>query len=184
MVISNHFGALEPLVLAAQMPVAFVAKAEIADWPLIGWITSTMGVIFVERGRANRYAPFLEQVEARMSAGVMVLAFPEGTTTAGDRLLPFKTGVFEAVRGREQAAIYPCFARLKEVDGTPVGRKAQRDASWAGGAKNFFTYAWHLLGLKRPVLSVKIGRSIAPDHLDRKQLASRARKAVLQLANQ
>lgn len=182
MLVSNHFGALEPLALAANLPGAFVAKSEIASWPLIGWITRTMGVIFVERGRPDRKGHFLAQVEERLRTGVMVLAFPEGTTTEGDKLLPFKSGVFEAVRGNEQAVIYPCFTYVEVINGRPATLDDQREVSWAGGKRPFLRYAWHLLGLRHTVLRIRIGPAIEPGGHGRKTLARMARNAVLELA--
>ncbi len=93
--VANHSSWLDILALNAAAPVFFVAKAEVAGWPGIGWLARASGTIFIARaGREAKSQTLL--FEARLRAGQRLLFFPEGTSTDGQRLLPFKTTLFAA----------------------------------------------------------------------------------------
>lgn len=96
LVAANHISWLDIFVLNSVQSVYFVAKAEVAKWPVIGWIASGAGTAFVERRRsqaAKQRDMFLE----RLNIGDRLLFFPEGTSTDGLRVLPFKPTLFAAL---------------------------------------------------------------------------------------
>lgn len=183
LVVCNHIGMLDPFALATQIPVAFVAKAEMASWPFAGWVCKVMGLIFVERRRRTRTNNFVERVRQRMQDGVHVLVFPEGTTNDGPELLPFKTGTFEAVAGLDDACVLPCYLHVVAVDGQPADDPAVRDhVIWAGGSQTFGEHANHLLGLQRVDLEVRVGTPVPVAGRDRKELAQDLHARVSALA--
>lgn len=94
MIVANHQSYLDPVVLAALFPFAPIAKKEIRAWPVMGPVMDSLGTIFVDRANASSGAAVLAQSEETLARGVSVLCFPEGTTTDGSRLLPFRRGVF------------------------------------------------------------------------------------------
>lgn len=98
LVVANHLGYIDTLVLPALLPCTCVAKAEVARWPVVGAAAAAHGVLFIERGNAHSGARVLRQSMRALAAGVSVVNFPEGTTTAGDRLLPFRRGTFGIAR--------------------------------------------------------------------------------------
>ena len=83
-------------MLNASKRIFFVAKSEVAGWPVIGWLARGTGTVFIRRDRrdARRQQALLE---ARLGAGHPLLFFPEGTSTDGQRVLPFKTTLFAAL---------------------------------------------------------------------------------------
>nr|WP_170548884.1 lysophospholipid acyltransferase family protein [Ruegeria atlantica] len=94
-VVANHTSWLDIFALNARKRVYFVSKAEVAKWPGIGWLARATGTVFIERDRKNAR----EQTrifETRLKAGHKLLFFPEGTSTDGQRVLPFKTTLFAA----------------------------------------------------------------------------------------
>lgn len=93
-IVANHLGYLDPLILSALVPCAPIAKREAARWPLIGPTLARLGLNFVERGDPASGAAALRRARRALDAGVSVLVFPEGTTTRGDRVLPFHRGIF------------------------------------------------------------------------------------------
>lgn len=97
-IVANHLGYLDPLIVSALVPRAPIAKREARGWPLIGRALGEMGLIFVDRGDAASGARALRRARRVLDAGVSVLVFPEGTTTHGDRVLPFHRGVFGLAR--------------------------------------------------------------------------------------
>lgn len=94
-VVANHVSWLDIFVLNAGGPTYFVAKSEVASWPGIGWLARATGTVFVVR--APREAAAQRAVlQARLAAGHRLCFFPEGTSTDGRRVLPFKTTLFAA----------------------------------------------------------------------------------------
>ncbi len=114
-VVANHLGYLDPVAILAHLPAIPVAKAEVADWPLLGDIGAATGCLFVRRGCPSSGARVLRGALRALDAGVPVLAFPEGTTTAGDRVLPFRRGLF-GVAAIARVPVVPLTVRY--FDGT------------------------------------------------------------------
>lgn len=94
-VVSNHASWLDIFSLNARKRIYFVSKAEVAQWPGIGWLARATGTVFIERKRADakRHTTMFEE---RLKAGHKLLFFPEGTSSDSLRVLPFKTTLFQA----------------------------------------------------------------------------------------
>lgn len=178
--ISNHLGLLDTLVLASQVPVVFAAKAEIVNWPVIGWICRVVGVIFVKRERRMQTGIFVEEVQSRLRQGVRVLVFPEGTTGNGVSLLPFKTGAFAAVAGMEDAAVLPLYLKGISVDDNPAEGEHLKHLIWSHGVP-MLDHARGLLDRRKIVIEVRIGEPIATANRDRKELSRLSYDAVTAL---
>jgi 1-acyl-sn-glycerol-3-phosphate acyltransferase len=93
---SNHVAVLDIPALSAAHRGLFVAKAQIADWPILGYIIASAGTIFISRERARHSVEVLAQMERAVGLGRRVLFFPEGTTSPGDRVRRFHTSLFAA----------------------------------------------------------------------------------------
>ena len=178
LLVCNHIGLLDPIILASQMPVAFVAKAEIARWPLVGRVTREMGVFSVTRERRAAAGAFVEAVQERLRCGVDVLVFPEGRTSKGGRVLPFKTGAFAAVAGAEDGEVVPLALRPRHVEGRPAVGADFEGVTWADTDQTFAAHVWHVLGLTSVHYDVHVGDPIATAGRDRKRLAEEAHEAV------
>lgn len=94
-IVANHSSWLDIFVLNAAQTVYFVAKAEVAAWPLIGWLARATGTVFIAR-KGTEAKRHQEIFESRLQAGHRLLFFPEGTSTDAIRVLPFKSTLFEA----------------------------------------------------------------------------------------
>jgi len=94
-VVSNHASWLDILTLNAAKRIYFVAKSEVAGWPLVGWLARATGTVFIAR-RARDAKIHLDIFAERLNAGHKLLFFPEGTSTDGLRVIPFKSTLFEA----------------------------------------------------------------------------------------
>ncbi|MFJ1253103.1 lysophospholipid acyltransferase family protein [Cupriavidus sp. CuC1] len=96
MVVSNHISWLDIYVINCWQPVRFVAKSEIRDWPVIGWLCGQTGTIFIERARKRDAHRVLHAITDVMLQGDLVCVFPEGTTTDGSSVLPFHANLMQA----------------------------------------------------------------------------------------
>jgi 1-acyl-sn-glycerol-3-phosphate acyltransferase len=92
----NHISFIDILVINALLPSAFVAKSEVAQWPLIGWISRHNNTVFIERGSRKAAHRTHQHMLQMLGAGQRLAIFPEGTSTAGDKLLPFHAALFQS----------------------------------------------------------------------------------------
>lgn len=94
LLVANHLGYLDPLLILREVPAIPLAKSEVGRWPIVGARARALGAIFVERERVIGRAHALLQAMRALASGLSVLNFPEGTTTRGEVVLPFHRGLF------------------------------------------------------------------------------------------
>jgi 1-acyl-sn-glycerol-3-phosphate acyltransferase len=110
LMVANHVSWLDIPIIGSQGPIGFVSKAEVREWPLIGWMAEIAGTLFIRRG-ANEAGQINRQIEQRIGSGRPIVVFPEGTTSDGTRLLRFHprllaAGQCEGVRVQPVALRY------------------------------------------------------------------------------
>jgi len=116
---SNHISWLDIFIIQSVCPARFVAKSEIRDWPLVGWLCARTGTLFVERGRRHHTAKITEVMHEVLRAGDPVGLFPEATTTFGNTLNKFHSSLFEAVV-TSAAPLCPVTLRYFDQTGEPT----------------------------------------------------------------
>ena len=152
LLVSNHLSYLDILVYGSIVPCFFVSKEEVSRWPFFGWMSRTGGTIYVERsGRAN-VATVLEQMGERFALPVMVLLFPEGTSTDGSELLQFRSRLFTPAI-ESGTAVTAAAIRYVADDGT-----AEREFCWFGDAE-FLPHLIKALGGPNLTAEVRFGES-------------------------
>ncbi len=117
MIAANHISWLDIFVVMSVHPARFIAKSEIRDWPVAGWIAERAGTLFIRRARRHDTGRINEQVHAAFEEGACVGLFPEGTTTEGDQLLRFHSSLFEPAVAND-AAVHPAAIRYAHADGS------------------------------------------------------------------
>jgi 1-acyl-sn-glycerol-3-phosphate acyltransferase len=95
LLVCNHLSYLDVLVLGALAPAAFVAKGEVKHWPVFGWFAALAGTVFVDRKRRTQTGRAAEEIQAVLESGQLIVLFPEGTSSDGKTLLPFKSSLLE-----------------------------------------------------------------------------------------
>jgi 1-acyl-sn-glycerol-3-phosphate acyltransferase len=118
LVVSNHVSWLDVVVLHSVQPVRFIAKSDLARWPLAGRLIRDSGTLFVERERRRDTHRVNRQAAAALAAGDVVAVFPEGTTTDGTTMLPFKSSLLQPIVDAE-GHVLPVAIRYRAADGTP-----------------------------------------------------------------
>lgn len=93
---ANHISFLDIIVLAAVMPVKFLSKETLRYWPIIGFITSSAGTVFIKRGNRHIMHKVIYAIENTLQQEHSLVIFPEGTTTLGNNVKKFNTGIFQA----------------------------------------------------------------------------------------
>ena len=167
LLVANHVSWLDIPVLGGIAPVAFLSKAEVRQWPVIGWLATGAGTLYIERGR-HHAAAVAATMAARLAEGGGVLFFPEGTTTEGRRVRRFLWPLFR-VAVETGAPVQPVALRYLESG------RLSRHAPFVGDA-NFLTHGLKILTLPGLEAQVKLLPPIRGDHA--RDLAVAAQAAV------
>ncbi len=175
MLISNHLGYLDVMVLSSLVPSVFVAKREVAQWPILGLFARMAGTIFVDRSRRLKVGETNRRIAQVLGAGVVVVLFPEGTSSGGHGVLPFNASHFDPATASE-SPLTPA-AISYELD---EGSAADEVCYWRD-----MTLVPHLLNLlgKSSVRAVVVfGHGLRADPpVSRKQLAQQLHRSVSNL---
>jgi 1-acyl-sn-glycerol-3-phosphate acyltransferase len=100
LLVCNHLSYLDVLVLAALIPSVFVAKSEVRYWPVFGWFARLAGTIFVDRNKPSQVLQSADEIAVALRNGALVVLFPEGTSSGGQTVLPFKSSLLEPATRR------------------------------------------------------------------------------------
>ncbi len=168
--VGNHLGYLDVIGLGSVAPVAFVARADVAGWPLLGGLATRGGTIYVDRGRRMAVGEVVDQMKQRAGNGVPVVFFPEGTSSSGEGVLPFHAPLFgPLVEMRWKVA--PFAIRMETSDGVDA-------AYW--GDMTFGPHFLRLMGHRRLVMHLRFGE---PAWIEggRKEVAAAWRERVVAL---
>lgn len=171
----NHLGYADILVLGARHPLAFIAKADVSGWPIFGSLARFGGSLFIRRELRSDVVRIGAEMPDVIDAGVVLAFFPEGTSTGGDRILPFHASLF-APFVEHGWNVTPAFLRYELPDGD--GIVADDVAYWRD-----MVFGPHLLSLlgKRRIDAVVTYGSPMPAGTDRKALSAAVRDEVCRL---
>ena len=138
LLVSNHLSWLDIVVLGATGPLSFVAKSEMAGWPVLGLLAKLQRTVFIKRELRSTSGQQANDIADRMSAHEVMVLFPEGTTTDGNQLAQFKTPLFEAAKIAlaqspvETATVQPVAIEYTRLHGLPIGRDRRPHVAWPG----------------------------------------------------
>ena len=166
--VANHISWLDIIVLGARHPLLFVAKEEVADWPVMGYLARRLGTLFVRRGDAEQTASIAEQMAWQLRQGRQLMLFPEGTTTNGERVLRFHAKL-----------LYP--AQLANVPVQAIALEYLHESRAVApfiGDDDFLPHLLNILALDRVSLRVHYCQPL-PAGLHRDVLAQTTRKQVV-----
>ncbi|TDR87162.1 lysophospholipid acyltransferase family protein [Enterovirga rhinocerotis] len=138
LILSNHVSWLDIPVLASLAPLSFIAKSEIAAWPVIGALARLQRCVFIDRARKVATAEVNAVVAHRLAEGDAIVLFPEGTTGDGIRLLPFRSSLVGAARAAltepslAAIALQPVAIAYRRREGLPITRREMPQIAWYG----------------------------------------------------
>lgn len=138
MLCANHSSWMDIMVLSAVADVAFIAKIEVRDWPLFGTLAKLQKSVFVVREEKRKTGNQASEIAGRMAAGEIVVLFPEGTTSDGNRLLEVKSSLFGAAAmavphsPTGAVLVQPVAVAYTRVHGLPMGRYHRPLTAWPG----------------------------------------------------
>jgi len=187
MLACNHVSWLDIVTLGSVADVSFIAKSEVAGWPVFGWFSKMQRSVHIERDRRGRSGEQAGEIAQRLADGDIMLLFAEGTTGDGNMVLPFKTTLFGAASMMLSASphdrlwIQPVAVAYTRLHGLPMGRRHRPLVSWIGDQD----MVPHLLGVLRESavdVEVHFGEPVAFDGgSNRKQVAREIEDRVRRL---
>jgi lyso-ornithine lipid O-acyltransferase len=148
--VANHVSYLDIETLSAAVPTCFVAKREIASWPVFGWLAKLQRTVFVER-RATSVAGERDDLSRRLDEGDNFVLFAEATSSDGNRLRPFKSALFSVAERAARGGplmVQPVSIAYTRLDSMPLGRQWRPFVAWYGDM-DLAPHLWKALGMGR-----------------------------------
>jgi 1-acyl-sn-glycerol-3-phosphate acyltransferase len=185
LILANHSSWLDIVVITALTPAVFVAKKEVAGWPIFGWLARLQRTVFVDRQRRHRTGAATQEIAERLTGGDAVVLFAEGTSSDGNRVLPFRSALIGAVHHaigssthHDRVTVQPLSLAYVNQSGLPLGHAFRSRVAWYGNAD----LVPHLLGVcSAGAVDVVVswGEPVSYDmSADRKDIARVAEQAV------
>jgi 1-acyl-sn-glycerol-3-phosphate acyltransferase len=188
LVAANHVSWLDIVALGAAAPVSFIAKDEVAGWPGVSILAKLQETVFIERHRRGKAGEQAGRIRERLDKGDAIVLFPEGTTSDGNFLLPFKSALFGAAGVTPNVAgkpvhVQPVAIVYTHVHGMPMGRYDRPLAAWPGDIQ-LGPHLWRVLGEGAIDVTIVFGDSFpASDVPDRKVIAAVCEEAIRDMAS-
>ena len=170
LIVCNHVSWLDIFVLNAQQPARFVAKAELARWPLVGRLIRGAGTIFIERERRRDTRRVNHHAAEALLRGDVVAVFPEGTTTDGTSLLRFHASLLQPIV-ESHGHVQPVALRYRDARGA-------HSTAPAYGDETFASCFWRVCGERGMAVDVIASSPIAAGEKHRRELAREAEDAI------
>jgi 1-acyl-sn-glycerol-3-phosphate acyltransferase len=176
LLVANHMSYVDIILIATQIDAVFVAKSEVASWPVIGHLCRAIDTIFVDRSVKRDVVRVGREIRARIDRGLGVAFFPEGTSSDGTLVLPFRSSLLE-VAAREAIPVHWTAIRYRVAEGEVP---AEQSVCWWGDME-FLPHLRRLLGVRSFEATIRFcDEPIASD--DRKALAGELRSAIASAA--
>jgi 1-acyl-sn-glycerol-3-phosphate acyltransferase len=170
LVVANHVSWIDIYVINAWRPTPFVSKAEIRQWPVVGWLAHQLGTVFIQREKRSDAKRIMHELADRLSAGELMCVFPEGTTSDGLGLLPFHANMFQAAVSAA-SAVQPICLMYEDAQGRQSTAPAYIGEVSLGESLDTLLRSGPLTA------HVYVGEALAPG-VDRRTLAAQAEAAV------
>lgn len=171
--VSNHLSYLDIIPIYLYMDCTFVAKKEVRNWPVLGFMVHSMGVIFVDRTKKSDVTRINQEYSSHLNNHQGIVLFPEGTTSGGEDILPFKSSLLE----------YPAANHIPVSFGSlhyqthPKDPPASGSVCWFGAQAPFLRHILKMTQNRRIDCKIRFG-STPVSHPDRKELADLLRREI------
>ena len=185
LVLSNHVSWLDICVITALAPVVFVAKSEVAGWPVFGSLARLQRTVFINRKARHQTGAATREIAGRLLGGDAVVLFAEGTSSDGIRVLPFRSSLVGAVHHalgnsthHTHVTVQPMSLAYVGFSGVPMGRGLREHVAWYGDA-DLIPHLLQVLSSGAVDVIVSWGEATAYDmSANRKTIARDAEKSV------
>jgi 1-acyl-sn-glycerol-3-phosphate acyltransferase len=169
--VGNHLGILDIVVLASVHPTLFITSVEMRETPGLGLLCEMGGCLFVERRSRSNIQKEIEQIREALRQGLCVTLYPEGTSSNGERLLPFKKSLLTAAAGID-VPIRPLVINYRSVNGEPMSDKWRDFVCWYGD-QTFPPALWRMMTMRSCVAELEFLEEVhVRSHEERREVAA------------
>lgn len=140
--VSNHSSYIDILVLGTFLPARFVAKKEVAQWPIMGWLATKQGTLYIDRHR-NAILEGTDKLKEYIDKGENLILFPEGTTSDGCRVLSFGSSFFD-IAIKEDTVVQPITITYAGWDSLPMPRSMRKLCGWFSPDIDLLSHLWSI----------------------------------------
>ncbi len=188
LLVSNHLSWLDILALSTAAPVSFVAKSEVGTWPFVSLLAKLQRTVFVDRSRRTLVKDKAGEIAERLAQGDNIVLFAEGTSSDGNRILPFRSSLFSAASiapnaandNGPEAVVQNVAIAYTHLHGLPILRHERPMVAWYG-EMDMLSHAWNVLKNGPLDVTIRLGEPVRLDTLrDRKELAAFSEAQVRQ----
>jgi 1-acyl-sn-glycerol-3-phosphate acyltransferase len=176
----NHTSYLDIEILGATLEASFISRADVANWPWFGWLAKLQRSVFIDRKRAAA-AGHRNSIVERFDRGDRLILFPEGTSSDGGHVLPFKSALFSVADYRRDGvpvAVQPVSVAYIRLDGIPLGRAWRPFFAWYG-EMDLAPHLWTLLGMGVLTVELTFFPPVTIDQFEsRKVLAAHCHRVI------
>lgn len=186
--VSNHVSWADILAIGSITPIAYVSKSEIAGWPMVGPAAKAQRTVFVDRSRRHQTGDAIAEIVKRLASGTSVVLFAEGTSSDGNRVLPFRSALVGAVKEASARAesgilIQPMSICYTGLNGIPMGRQHRPTVAWYGDL-DFMPHIKAFIARGAVDAVVSYGEPVAADgSADRKAMTRSLEGAVRKITS-
>ena len=168
--VSNHSSYIDILILGTFIPARFVAKKEVAKWPIMGWLATRQGTIYIDRSK-NAISYGTDKLLSYIDKGESLILFPEGTTSDGCRILPFGSSFFD-VAVKRNIEVQPITVTYAGWDRLPMPRFIRKSCGWFSPDIDLLTHLWFVSQLGTIQVIVDLHPPLKPQEFtSRKELS-------------
>lgn len=178
--VANHISYLDIAALGSVVNASFISRADVRNWPVFGFLAKLQKTIFLER-KPRYIRQQMVELKDRLAAGDRLILFPEGTSSDGNTILPFKSSLFAATDISVECSpvqVQPISIAYTRLDGLPLGRLMRPIYAWYGDME-FVPHFWHLLGFGRFRVDLMVHDPVNPNLFSsRKELAQYCERVI------
>jgi len=179
LILANHSSWLDIVTFSAVAPLSFIAKSEVNDWPFFGTLARLQRTVFVTRARRSETGQARDAIADRLREGDVLVLFPEGTSSDGNAVLPFKSALLgaaeTALADGGRVPVQPVSSAYVAREGIPMGRENRPLYAWYGDME-LVPHLWEALKAGPLDVVMQFHEPLPP--LDRKELARLAWETV------
>ena len=180
-IVANHISWLDIIIISSVLPVAFLSKAEIRNWPVIGTLAAKAGTLFIRRGSKNGAAEAVDIVKLKLAAGHSVASFPEAKTTEGVSVEMFHARLFAAAIDTK-TPVQPVALRYPPLE-AQTSTRINPIVAYVEGP-NLVQHAFRIMCAERTIAEVTLCKPLESAEKQRKELAQSARDAIAQVVEE
>ena len=187
LIASNHISWLDIVTISSVAPISLIAKKQVDTWPFFGLLARLQETVYVERERRAKTAEQRDVIKERLGSGDTIVLFPEGTSSDGNRVLPFKSALLSAAEGKikgkdgveKSIRVQPMSVAYTKIQGLPMNREFRPFVAWYGDM-DLVPHLWELFRIGPMDCEITIHPSMTVEEVGSRKALTQKCEAIVQ----